>query len=546
MDTSTINSTHNLVELAFLTRWKATDFSTWNEQTIREEFIIRLLHLLGYRKGTTHDLEMEKELRLAEPYHRIGRKKVAIDYAPSLRLRYFWIVEAKPGRPREMQFGDVLQAHLYAIHPEVQARFIVLCNGWEVRVYDALTLRTFDDALHVCRREDCTETFGDLKGILGSEHMLSFQRKRLVSLARDTLDVEVDIERFRQFKDEMSALLRSGEARVRENERQLQSKHFKDWINTEQSELRAASLSSLFISMDLPEDGRRPPAEEFIRRVLAGTPAERQELMNKLAMQYRARPHNIFRGIAVYILVRLLEEGVTVEKSAYVHSIKNCIEELAGANINYWSSHSLSNALCHLDNAAMRTAYKFCTRLGMQFHAALNEDAKKAMTAEERVGMQPSVARLMVSSVGHAQEVLWRKYCSARTPQEIWDGVWTLQAAEAELDKLPATQYPDDDSDILFFEHQGFSIDQLRAATWNALNNKVELLRHAGVTENIITFAMLTWEELPAGIPPEPRAPEGFAPSWQLKDLAQELLPKVLALRAAAMIAQVEGDYTGF
>jgi hypothetical protein len=108
-------------ERGLLARWQSIDFTDWNEAAVREGFIIDLLHTLGYRKGTSYDLEMEKSLKLAHPYHRIGRKKVDVDYAPSIRKRHFWIVEAKPGKPVEMKVGDLLQAHLYAVHPEVQA-----------------------------------------------------------------------------------------------------------------------------------------------------------------------------------------------------------------------------------------------------------------------------------------------------------------------------------------------------------------------------------------------------------------------------------------
>ena len=108
-------------EQLFLHRWKSIDFTEWNETEVREGFIIDLLHTLGYRKGTTYDLEMEKSLKLAKPYHRIGRKKVDIDYAPAIRKRYFWIVEAKPGKATAMKMGDLIQVHLYAVHPQIRS-----------------------------------------------------------------------------------------------------------------------------------------------------------------------------------------------------------------------------------------------------------------------------------------------------------------------------------------------------------------------------------------------------------------------------------------
>jgi hypothetical protein len=516
------------------------DFSSWNEQEVREEFIIRLLHLLGYRKGTAHGLEMEKELKLSEPYHRIGRQKVSIDYAPSLRLRYFWIVEAKPGTDRPMKFGDLLQVHLYATHPEVQANLIVLCNGWEVRVYDARTLRSFDDTIHVCTRDDCLTTFPKLREILSAESLLTFQRRRLISLAKDTLDVEVDLERFQRFSMKMSALLRDGERKVRDNAAQLQSAYFKEWLDGEREELRKATVEVLFVKMDLPDQGRRLPVDEFVRRVMGADRTGQARLVDQIAMRYRGRPHNIFRGLCLHVLVRLLEEGIQVEPSNYVNSIVGCINELAAENIKYWSG--LSRALCHLDNVCMRVAYKCCTRLAMQFMQELLAEGRRAMNAEQRVGLNPSVAHLMVPSAAHMQEILWRKFAFLQSEKEIWEGIWTLQTVEAELDTLPAVKYPDGDSDLLFWEFQGHSCDHLRAVTWNALNGKIDLLRNAGVGSEILEFASLDREQLSRTIPREDRPPEKFVPSLTATKIARDFLPKILALRLAAVMAEVQRE----
>ena len=101
---------------------------------IREEFVRPLLHILGYSKNTINDIETEKSLRLSESFQRIGRKVVRIDYVPTIRLKAYWIIEAKSGDPKEMEIGDMLQAYLYATHPEIQASFIVICNGWELKI----------------------------------------------------------------------------------------------------------------------------------------------------------------------------------------------------------------------------------------------------------------------------------------------------------------------------------------------------------------------------------------------------------------------------
>jgi len=86
----------SITERQFVDWWKRRDFFDWNESAVREEFIAPLLRVLGYAKGTVMDILYEKSVRLSEPYHRVGRKTIQIDYIPTIRLRNFWIIEAKP------------------------------------------------------------------------------------------------------------------------------------------------------------------------------------------------------------------------------------------------------------------------------------------------------------------------------------------------------------------------------------------------------------------------------------------------------------------
>ncbi len=326
-------ATVTIPEQLFLSRWKSIDFAEWNETEVREGFIIDLLHTLGYRKGTTYDLEMEKPLTLAKPYHRIGREKVNIDYAPAIRKRYFWIVEAKPGKAQEMKMGDLLQAHLYAVHPEVQARLVVLANGWQVRVYDALTLSSWDDPLLVVNQSDKEEVFVELREMLGAPKMLAYQRKRLLDIVRTTLESEVDIGVLDNLAGELfaSSPQMAGGSSKRTQKLWMSSmkKHFDD----EEAELRKDTTEVLFVKMDLPTDGRPHPAREFVRRIVQAGPPEQARLVDELAMHYRGRPHNIFRVLALHAFVDLAEAGIVVPRSSYVTSISGCIDELAQAEV---------------------------------------------------------------------------------------------------------------------------------------------------------------------------------------------------------------------
>ena len=93
----------NALEKMFVERWRSLDFTAWNESDVREGFITPLLHILGYAKDTMRDILREKTLTLSEAYHRIGRKRVDIDYVPTVRLRRYWVIEVKPGNTKQMK-----------------------------------------------------------------------------------------------------------------------------------------------------------------------------------------------------------------------------------------------------------------------------------------------------------------------------------------------------------------------------------------------------------------------------------------------------------
>lgn len=532
----------SVVEEAFLHRWKSIDFTGWNEAAVREGFIIDLLHTLGYRKGTTYDLEFEKPLKLTAPYHRVGRKKVAIDYAPAVRKRHFWIVEAKPGTPRSLAFDDLLQVHLYAVHPEVQARLVVLTNGWQVRVYDALTMASFDDALLVVDQADPEQSFGELRDMLGAQTMLKYQRDRLVSIARDTFASEVDVDALRSFRQEMTNLLTAQEATVQQNAQELWVAAWKDGLEKEKRELKDVALSVLFVRMDLPEDSRSVSPDEFVRRVVESPHEQRTALVEELVLKYYGRPHNVFRVLALRAMVNLLELGIEPTAGRFFKSVRATVEGMARTNISYGESNALTNSLCHLDNAAMRTAYKLCSRLGGDYLTGLNSERLAAMTPRERAAERPTVEDLVVPTVAHLQEVLWRRYCSKSPAEEVWSGIWHLKSIEDDLGKTPPSALTTMNLLSGAWEYVGLSHDHLRVGTWNVLRRADERVRSM-LPSDLVSFTAQTHREVieatPQGRPP----PEGWSPSEEPE--LEMLLSKVFGLRTVSALARFLGRPLG-
>lgn len=114
--------------------FETTDVTRMNETDVRETIVRPLLNALGYRHGSQANIRTECPLRYDRVF--LGRKNAEKD--PVLRGRADYICEATPyGRwvvevkapSVDLTEDDVHQAHTYAAHPEVGARYYMVTNG---------------------------------------------------------------------------------------------------------------------------------------------------------------------------------------------------------------------------------------------------------------------------------------------------------------------------------------------------------------------------------------------------------------------------------
>lgn len=129
-------------ELEELKRLTILSFYGWTEADIREEFVVPLLKLLGYRKELDYSVSREESFRLNPLFLQIGRDRIKLDYICSVRKQRFWIIESKPGKllkddtyPK-LLLEDIAQAHFYSMHPDIDAKYFVVTNGWLLDLYD--------------------------------------------------------------------------------------------------------------------------------------------------------------------------------------------------------------------------------------------------------------------------------------------------------------------------------------------------------------------------------------------------------------------------
>lgn len=152
--------------------FKATDFTGWREQDVREGIIAQLLERLGYEKGTQNDIR--RELKLEYDKEIFGRPKKTDkplksfpDYILEIDKTWRWVIEAKP--PTDpIGKAEVWQAYSYAKHHKVRAVLYCVCNGKELHIFrtdylpEAALIRGF-------KYEEFESEFDTIKNILSPD-----------------------------------------------------------------------------------------------------------------------------------------------------------------------------------------------------------------------------------------------------------------------------------------------------------------------------------------------------------------------------------------
>src|ERR1700733_2856768 len=124
---------------------QSPDFDAMNETDVRETIVRPLIESLGYGHDAETRIITEKKLRYDRSF--LGHKKPKTDSPLAGKADYIcevtfferWVVEVKP--PSDKLAQDVVeQAHTYAMHPEIAARFFLITNGRKFRLYETAKL----------------------------------------------------------------------------------------------------------------------------------------------------------------------------------------------------------------------------------------------------------------------------------------------------------------------------------------------------------------------------------------------------------------------
>lgn len=201
-------------QVAELERISNYDVSTYSEEDVRAEIIDPVIRILGYAKETYFSTQREKHLKVAD-------RNLFIDYRMTLWSQSFWIIEAKKVKRKPLKFTstELQQALLYAVHPEIDAALVVLCDGRVFEVYDRDESVTQPAARVEVKK--LREQFHLLQTLLGPWQAWFFQKRRILKLASRVLQLEMTPGRIEEFSDAMQLRVQDARAKVYDNWRKV-------------------------------------------------------------------------------------------------------------------------------------------------------------------------------------------------------------------------------------------------------------------------------------------------------------------------------------
>jgi hypothetical protein len=291
------------------------DFEGKGESFIETRFLTPLLEYLGYDKDKDYEVIRHgvegSSFKLKYPPVEKGAERVKHyhpDYIPTIRKKVFWIMEAKSPKNISYPFdyNYIVQGLQYCIHPEIQARYMVLSNGKNTSIYDS-HISAFEDKniyepIFSFAATELLQKWSELYNILSVgkiRHLLEDELKQAYEkLASSSLDS--------RYPSYLSNKINVNEGKI---SHQIDCKVARIYVKEKdrsyeeyQKQLQNLDSESLFFKMDLPPRGGKTEADYFVEKYFSGDNA--QELFTKLIDNWDRQ--SIFRKEQTYIALCVL------------------------------------------------------------------------------------------------------------------------------------------------------------------------------------------------------------------------------------------------
>lgn len=210
-----------------INRLSRISLSSYNETDLREEYLAPLLAILGYRRDSDYKVLREEQYQLSPFYSMLGHHRHKLDYSFIIWKQGFWLLEAKSPKfdsgvtPPELTVENIGQAFGYAIHPEVDAPYYAVSNGWYTKLFDRDSNST--EPIIAFMQAELPEKFEEFRRIVDSRQIIFHIKRRLLDRIQQVLSADVDINRASDFIRQVKRIEHKVRPQVLENFRRAMS-----------------------------------------------------------------------------------------------------------------------------------------------------------------------------------------------------------------------------------------------------------------------------------------------------------------------------------
>lgn len=366
-DIKTTLLTHkNLPQLTYienkeLERIQKLDVSSFSEADVREEIINPILRILGYKKGQYSSLDREKHLRFFNDNKR-NQKDKFIDYSATLWKESFWILEAKkPLYKDDFSFDHFKQALIYAVHPEINAAVIVLCDGIILSVFDRE--ENVETPILSFKIKDLLFHIDELRKILSPEHIWYFYKRKILRSIDKSFEIEFNYNRTEEFLSIINSRFKAKREHIWQNLRDLklddkENSEFIKWLNNSSSD--EIIESQFYWSQSISS------LSQINRRLIDGyLNKERFNIMYKLfPEEYSIINSNFCANSLAFLLklsqkinkVRYCPSWLQKSKKSYSNAIPidSVVKELIHHNLTHFKDDTIRHTILLLSTSFLR------------------------------------------------------------------------------------------------------------------------------------------------------------------------------------------------
>lgn len=285
-----------------LAKISALDVSGYYEQEVRTFIVDPIVRLLGYDKQTNFSVD------LGRPIEVLGTKKFP-DYKFHLWKENFWLIEAKRPLPENKgAFGyeALSQAIGYAVHPDVNAALVVLCDGLILEIFDR-EVSLGGPVLHV-DISNLRNEFDKIRALLEPMQVWFFQKRRIVRLIDKVLDKEFNLERVEEFRALVERRLTGKRSAVLENFRRNVKPDYED----RKEHFRAAPIDEL-IDVHFFFEHSPPLTDVLIDSLVGRCMPDSFRVLYKIFPDRPRDMNDIYTSHAAIFLIALSEKRESIE-----------------------------------------------------------------------------------------------------------------------------------------------------------------------------------------------------------------------------------------